>query len=71
MERALTWAGRHTMVPRMDRNIIYAACDNLLFTREGAWVKSETGTHDITMGSYPGAEVCELVGLYMLQSSRE
>ena len=66
MERALTWAGRHTAVPRMYRKIICAACDNLLFTKEGAWVKCDTGTHDITMGSYPGAEICTLVGVYIL-----
>ena len=29
-------------------------------------MKSDGSTHDVTMGSYPGAEVCELVGLFLL-----
>ena len=71
VEKAISWAGEHIAIPRRDRDIIVAACNNLLFTREGAWVKSDTGTHDITMGSYPGAEVCELVGLFMLDKLRK
>ena len=30
------------------------------------WVKSDNPDFDVTMGSYDGAEVCELVGLYIL-----
>ena len=51
--------------------IIYYSCQNILFTDQGAWVKSQTGTHDITMGSYPGSNICELVGLYMLHKLRQ
>jgi hypothetical protein len=38
----------------------------LLFTPEGTWVKKNGSLFDVTMGSYDGAEVCELVGLYLL-----
>ena len=41
------------------------ACKSLLFHNNTTWVKN-TGTFDITMGSYHGAEACELVGLYIL-----
>ena len=30
------------------------------------WVKSENEEFGVTMGSYDGAEICELVGLYFL-----
>ena len=30
------------------------------------WMKKQGGLFDVTMGAYDGAEVCELVGTYML-----
>ena len=38
----------------------------LLFNENNVWVKSDNPDFDVTMGSYDGAEVCELVGLYIL-----
>ena len=38
-----------------------------LFERNGSiWVKKENEDFDVTMGSYDGAEICELVGLFLL-----
>ena len=31
-----------------------------------AWIKKNNSSFDVTMGSYDGAEVCELVGLFIL-----
>jgi hypothetical protein len=40
---------------------------SLLFAEESAWVKSSGDpSFDVTMGSFDGAELCELVGLYIL-----
>ena len=30
------------------------------------WVKKDNPDFDVTMGSYDGAEICELEGLYIL-----
>ena len=39
----------------------------LLFTNDSTWMKrSKHFSFDVTMGSFDGAEVCELVGLYIL-----
>ena len=39
----------------------------MLFRDGNAWVKKEGNPlYDVTMGSYDGAEVYELVGLYLL-----
>ena len=43
----------------------------MLFTQQifhdDPWVKKDTSVEfDVTMGSYDGAEVCEIVGLFML-----
>ena len=37
----------------------------LLFNKNDVWVKKDNPDSDVTMGSYDGAEVCELVGLYI------
>ena len=48
-------------------DIINHARKSLLFHDGNAWVKKEGNPlFDVTMGSYDGAEVCELVGLYLL-----
>ena len=40
---------------------------SLLFTDGTAWTKKDSdGMFDVTMGSYDGAETCELVGAYLL-----
>ena len=39
----------------------------LLFSGNNQWVKKDGNEmFDVTMGSFDGAEVCELVGLYLL-----
>jgi len=35
-------------------------------TVNNIWIKQLGGNFDIAMGSFNGAEVCELVGLYIL-----
>ena len=48
-------------------HIIKHACKSVLFYKGSTWVKKgKSGLFDITMGSYHGAEVCELVGLLIL-----
>ena len=45
---------------------IYHACKSLLFDKDNVWVKQGNSEFDVTMGSYDGAELCDLVGLYLL-----
>ena len=48
-------------------NTINHARKFLLFDDSGAWVKKDGNSlFDVTMGSSDGPEVCELVGLYLL-----
>ena len=46
---------------------------SLLFDEGSTWIKKvPEDNFDVSMGSYDGAEICELVGLYLLnQLSRE
>ena len=52
--------------------IIHHARKSVLFANEQVWVKKGTtnGFWDVTMGSFDGAEICELVGLYLLYQLR-
>ena len=48
-------------------NAIKLARKSLLFYKGRAWVKKgDDILFDVTMGSFDGAKICELVGLYLL-----
>ena len=56
------------LVPICDEymSIIKHARKSMLFNGNTSWVKrNENAMFDVTMGSYDGAEVCELVGLFI------
>ena len=38
----------------------------LVFNEKEAWIKNKNFLFDVTMGSFDGAEICELVGLFIL-----
>ena len=39
---------------------------SLLFSNNEIWLKKDNPNFDVTMVSFDGAEVCELVSLYLL-----
>ena len=64
---ALEWAQTHTDISTLDRDIIMTAKNTLLYRKNVPWCKrSIQNFFDVTMGSYDGAESCELVGLFIL-----
>ena len=50
---------------------MYHARISLLFSNEKPWIKRERNLFDVTMRAYDGAEVCELVGIFMLNRISE
>ena len=56
-------------IPQNIVDIVKNARESLLFHDGKVWQK-ETGIFDVTMGAYDGAEVCELVGLLILDRLR-
>ena len=67
LDNALKFAAKHTDISPEDREIILHAKQSLLFDEEAAWIKRQSkNCFDITMGSFDGAETCELVGSYLL-----
>ena len=53
-------------------SVMSAYCISLLFHQNQMWSKRNTdNTFDVTMGSCDGAEVCELVGLFILNHLKD
>jgi hypothetical protein len=51
----------------MDISIIKHERKSLLFNTGKPWTKKDSaGLFDVTMGSHDGADICELVGLFIL-----
>ena len=63
--KALDFARAHTKVLVKDINLIKHSRRSLLFNHGEVWVKKEDENFDVTMGAYDGAEVSELVGIYI------
>ena len=66
LNRALDWAALHTPITADQREIILHSKRSLLYFKDSPWVKQENPDFDVGMGSFDGAETCDLVGLYLL-----
>ena len=55
----------------MDRELFKEARQSFLFHDGDIWVKSKNPEFDVAMGAFDGAEVCELVGLFLLKRVTE
>ena len=66
LDQALSWASSLADISHEDISIIKHARKSLQpFTNEKPWINNSS-LFDVTMGSYDGAEICELVGLFIL-----
>ncbi|KXJ25355.1 hypothetical protein AC249_AIPGENE10664 [Exaiptasia diaphana] len=63
---AINFAKQFTTITDRDIDIIMHSRKSLLFNSNTAWIKKSNSSFDVTMGSYDGAEICELVGLFIL-----
>ena len=72
LQKSLQHAVKFANITDYEYNIIMHSRKSLLFTNNELWEK-KTGDpdFDVTMGSYDGAELCELVGLYILSKLKE
>ena len=66
LSKAIAYAQSVTTIEEKVIRTIYHSRKSLLFDRDNVWVKKDIPEFDVTMGSYDGAELCELVGLYLL-----
>ena len=63
---ALTFAETIINLDDQDKKIIYHSRKSLLFNQEQTWMKKGNDLFDVSMGAYDGAEVCELIGIFLL-----
>ena len=71
LNEALTFASQYDTITDNEKKIIMQAKRSLLFSRNTTWCKKTTKSlFDVTMGSFDGAETCELVGSYMYLLSK-
>ena len=69
LKAAVDFAKQHTTISQQDTEIIFHSRKSLLFDKDKPWIKREGNSlFDVTMGSYDRAEVCELVGIYVLNT---
>ena len=67
LKQALDFASKFTTITPSETEIIFHTKDTLLFHDNHPWQKANAeGLFDVTMGSYDGAETCELVGSFLL-----
>jgi len=68
LTKAIEFAKSHSCsIDSETINVIMHSRKCFLFESNGnIWVKKENEEFDVTMGSYDGAEICELVGLFLL-----
>lgn len=69
---AITYAKNYKTITDQDIDIIMHCRKSLLYDNDIAWAKKNNNNmFDVTMGSYDGAEICELVGLFLLNTLSE
>ena len=66
LSKAIEYAQSVTTIEEKVIKTIYHGRKPLLFDKNNLWVKKDNPEFDVTMGRYDSAELCELVGLYLL-----
>ena len=63
--QSVDFADKYIKVLNEDKTMIKHERKFLLVNRQQTWIKKEKGLLDETMGAYNGAEVCELVVIFI------
>ena len=72
LSKAISFAKNYTTIRDKDIDIIMHCGKSLLFDKETAWTKkNQSDMFDVTMGSFDRAEVCEPIGLFLLNNLSE
>ena len=66
LRKALIWARQYIDISDEEIEIIMQTKKSFLFSKGTPWSKKGDSNFDVAMGSFDGAETCDLVGLYIL-----
>ena len=67
LDKAITHAKSVVDITEQEEAIIWHSRKSLLFSDSSTWTKKDGNSFDVTMGSFDGAEICELVGPLLLK----
>ena len=65
LENSITYAAKFTDIDEITKSTIKQAAQSFLCSENKFWI-TKSGTFNVTMGGYHGAEICELTGLFLL-----
>ena len=65
MDKALDWGDQHIKITNSDWEL-FEEPRSFLFHNGDVWVEIKNPEFDVAMGSFDGAEFCELGGLFLL-----
>ena len=63
---AINFGKQYSIIDSNASDIIFHCRKSVLFGKNSTWIKNNGSLFDVTMGSFDGAELCELVGLFLL-----
>ena len=66
LHEAIQFDKERVPITRKEVEVIFHARKSVLYDDREPWVMKEGGGFDVTMVEYDGAEVCELIGIFML-----
>ena len=66
LNNALDFAKLHTTITQDEEDMIKSCRKSILFSGSNVWTKKDKN-FDVTMGAQDGAEIAELVGIYLLK----
>ena len=66
LKKSINFAKEYVNIDDDTINIIMHCRKSVLFGDQSTWTKKNGNFFDVTMGLYDGAEICELVELYLL-----
>ena len=67
LKDSLIFAQRYSNMSNQDKEVIFHCRKSLLFHNNDPWIKNKGNKEfDVAMGSHDGAEICELVGIFIL-----
>ena len=65
LERSIEYAKSFATIEHKTLQAVSLARKSLLFSKDEIWRKKDNSSFDVTMGNFDGAEICEIVGLYV------
>ena len=67
LHEPIQFAKGHVPITRKKNvEVMFHARKTVLYNDGEPWVKKEGASFDVTMGAYDGADVCEVICIYML-----